>query len=251
MRIGIESGEIVADESETTFATGLAINTAARLQQAAEPGEILLGPAVERLTRGTVVTSAARAAGGARVHRRRRGLAGGLGLRGGRAAAGRLGAVRRPRGGARAAAQHVCPRGAGPAGAPGHGLRRRRASASRVSRGSSWRVSSARPILSGRCLPYGEGVTYWAVAEMVKIAAGITDDDSIDAAAEKLRHCCGDEAVADLLALARGARCGRGRALGVRDRVGGEDVGRRSWPTSSRSCSCSRTSTGPRSRCST
>ena len=56
VRIGIESGEIVSDEEETTFATGLAINAAARLQQAAEPGEILLGPNVERLTRGSVVT---------------------------------------------------------------------------------------------------------------------------------------------------------------------------------------------------
>ena len=46
VRIGIESGEIVSDEEETTFATGLAINAAARLQQAAEPGEILLGPNV-------------------------------------------------------------------------------------------------------------------------------------------------------------------------------------------------------------
>ena len=35
VRIGIESGEIVSDEEETTFATGLAINAAARLQQAA------------------------------------------------------------------------------------------------------------------------------------------------------------------------------------------------------------------------
>jgi class 3 adenylate cyclase/tetratricopeptide (TPR) repeat protein len=38
----------------------------------------------------------------------------------------------------------------------------------------------------GRCLPYGEGVTYWAVAEMVKAQAGILDTDSAEAAAEKL-----------------------------------------------------------------
>ena len=38
-RIGIESGEVVADESESTFATGEAVNVAARLQQLAEPGE--------------------------------------------------------------------------------------------------------------------------------------------------------------------------------------------------------------------
>ena len=83
-------------------------------------------------------------------------------------------------------------------------------------------------ILYGRCLPYGEGVTYWAVAEMVKVAAGITDDDSVEAATEKLRKCCGDEAVADLLgARVRRARRGRRRALGVRDRVGGADLGHR------------------------
>src|SRR4026209_433638 len=42
--IGIESGEVVADESDSTFATGEAVNLAARLQEAAEPGEVLLGP---------------------------------------------------------------------------------------------------------------------------------------------------------------------------------------------------------------
>ena len=38
----------------------------------------------------------------------------------------------------------------------------------------------------GRCLPYGEGVTYWAVGEMVKAQAGILDTDSAEAAAGKL-----------------------------------------------------------------
>ena len=37
-RVGIESGEIVSDESDLTFATGEAINVAVRLQQAAGPG---------------------------------------------------------------------------------------------------------------------------------------------------------------------------------------------------------------------
>ena len=67
-------------------------------------------------------------------------------------------------------------------------------------------------VLSGRCLPYGEGVTYWALAEMVKAAAGITDDDTVEAATEKLRASCGEDAVADLLGL----------ASGVLDAVGGE-----------------------------
>ena len=49
-RIGVEAGEVVADESDSTFATGEAVNVAARLQQAAEPGEILIGPFARRLT---------------------------------------------------------------------------------------------------------------------------------------------------------------------------------------------------------
>src|SRR3954467_4461126 len=53
-RIGIESGEVVADDSDSTFATGEAVNVAARLQQAAEPGQGVLGPGTDRLTRGRV-----------------------------------------------------------------------------------------------------------------------------------------------------------------------------------------------------
>src|SRR5438094_631390 len=59
-------------------------------------------------------------------------------------------------------------------------------------------------VLIGRCLPYGEGVTYWPLAEMVKASAGIVDNDPLDEAQEKLRACCEDEAVADLLGLAVG-----------------------------------------------
>ena len=59
-------------------------------------------------------------------------------------------------------------------------------------------------ILSGRALPYGEGVTYWPLAEMVKSAAGITDDDPLEVAREKLIECCGDESIAELLGLASG-----------------------------------------------
>src|SRR5437773_2615570 len=59
-------------------------------------------------------------------------------------------------------------------------------------------------VLIGRCLPYGEGVTYWPLAEMVKASSGIVDNDPLDEAQEKLRPCCEDEAVADLLGLAVG-----------------------------------------------
>src|SRR5215217_749170 len=48
-RVGIEAGEVVVDETDSTFATGEAVNVAARLQQAAGPGEILVGDAAHRL----------------------------------------------------------------------------------------------------------------------------------------------------------------------------------------------------------
>ena len=46
----------------------------------------------------------------------------------------------------------------------------------------------------GRSLPYGDGVTYWALGEMVKAQAGILDSDSAHEAGDKLRA-----AVADLI----------------------------------------------------
>jgi class 3 adenylate cyclase len=53
-RIGIESGEVVADSSDSTFATGEPVNIAARLQQQAQPGQVLLGPGTHRLTLGRI-----------------------------------------------------------------------------------------------------------------------------------------------------------------------------------------------------
>src|SRR5256714_5089355 len=53
-RIGIEAGEVVVDETDSTFATGEAVNVAARLQQAAGAGEILIGDAAHRLTEGRI-----------------------------------------------------------------------------------------------------------------------------------------------------------------------------------------------------
>ncbi|HXJ65204.1 MAG TPA: AAA family ATPase, partial [Actinomycetota bacterium] len=48
----------------------------------------------------------------------------------------------------------------------------------------------ARPGLTtwrqGRCLPYGEGITFWALGEIVKAHAGILESDPPDVAAAKL-----------------------------------------------------------------
>ena len=40
----------------------------------------------------------------------------------------------------------------------------------------------------GRCLPYGEGITFWALGEIVKAEAGILESDSAQMAAEKLEQ---------------------------------------------------------------
>ena len=50
VRIGLESGELVVEDVASTFATGEAVNVAARLQQSGDPGTIILGPGARRLT---------------------------------------------------------------------------------------------------------------------------------------------------------------------------------------------------------
>ena len=56
LRIGLNTGEVVAGDasSRETMVTGDALNVAARLEQAAPPGEILLGELTHRLVRDAV-----------------------------------------------------------------------------------------------------------------------------------------------------------------------------------------------------
>jgi class 3 adenylate cyclase/tetratricopeptide (TPR) repeat protein len=202
-RIGVESGEVVVDSVESTFATGEAVNVAARLQQAAPPNEILIGPAAQRLTLGCFEVEDEgpiearglaepvwtwRVLGATRFEATTRQFSAPLV---GRDAELELlentysRAVRDRR-------AHLFTI----FGDPGVGK-------SRLAREFIDGLESAT-ILFGRALPYGEGVTYSALADMVKVAAGIADDDPLDDAIEKLRDCCPDEAVADLMGLATG-----------------------------------------------
>src|SRR5204863_9848474 len=52
-RIGLNTGEVVTGTQER-LATGDPVNVAARLQQAAQPGEVLIGRPTLRLLRGAV-----------------------------------------------------------------------------------------------------------------------------------------------------------------------------------------------------
>jgi len=59
MRIGIESGEVLVDLERASgprdrMLTGDAVNTAARLQTAAEPGHIVVGPSVQASTKDVI-----------------------------------------------------------------------------------------------------------------------------------------------------------------------------------------------------
>ena len=203
-RVGVESGEVVADDAEATFATGEAVTLAARLEQAAEPGQLLLGPAAHRLTLGRVEVEdlgpvelkgldqplwvwramGTSGSGGARPRTLEAPLVG-------RDAELELLSNTYDRA-LRDRRAHMFTI----YGEPGVGK-------SRLAREFVEGLEGAT-VLPGRSLPYGEGVTYWPLAEMVKCAAGIADDDPLDVAIEKLRAFCEDEAVADLLGLASG-----------------------------------------------
>src|SRR5258705_4710615 len=190
-RVGIEAGEVVVDETDSTFATGEAVNVAARLQQAAAPGEILMGVAAHRLTVGRIEAESA----------------GPLELRGFRnpIAAYRAIAARdgqpHPKGVAPFAGRKpeidLVPKTLARTirdrrphvftvyGEPGVGK-------SRLIREFLAGVEGTT-ILTGRALPYGEGGTYWPLAEMVKAAAGITADDPTETATQQTSESCGAE----------------------------------------------------------
>jgi class 3 adenylate cyclase/tetratricopeptide (TPR) repeat protein len=203
VRVGIEAGELVVEDGDSTFATGEALNVAARLQQSASPGEILIGPTAHGLTADRVVTEL-------RAGERLKGLREGLEVR-------RVVCTERPMGRPlnvvapyvgreeelelleNAYARAVRDRRAHLVtifGDPGMGK-------SRLAR-EFFAGLERTTVLTGRSLPFGEGLAYRPLAEMVQAAAGISPDDSPEEAFEKLREACSSDAVADLLGLAAG-----------------------------------------------
>jgi tetratricopeptide (TPR) repeat protein len=49
------------------------------------------------------------------------------------------------------------------------------------------RIADRSTALSGRCLPYGDGITFWPLAEALKSASGVVNDDGAEEALAKLR----------------------------------------------------------------
>jgi class 3 adenylate cyclase/tetratricopeptide (TPR) repeat protein len=196
-RTGLNTGEVVTDEAagNQRLATGDAVNVAARLEQAAPAMETLLGALTHALVRDAVEVEAVEP----------------LELKGKseRVPAYRLlGLASRERAAAtpligRADELGALRAAAAAAGADGSGrlvtvVGEAGVGKSRLLREFTDGREGSATVIRGRCLPYGEGITFWPIAEAVRAAAGITDADPIAAAREKvLRLAGGDAEVAE------------------------------------------------------
>jgi len=189
-RTGVNTGEVVAGDpaSGQTLVTGDAVNTAARLEQAATPGEIVIGPLTYQLVRDAVEVEQLEALSlkgkaqplpayrlirvtpGAAGHARRLDAP----LVGREAELARLQA---------AFGEAVAERRGELVtvlGAAGVGK-------SRLLTEFAASLAGRARLLTGRCLPYGEGITYWPIAEVVRAAAGIEEADNREAAIARLQ----------------------------------------------------------------
>ena len=187
-RTGVNTGEVVANMDPTAnqqLATGDTVNVAARLEQAAPENEILIGETTYDLVRRHVDVEAVEPlelkGKSERVAAYRV-----VGLRDGDSGAvqeapliGRASEWAELESSYRLAVDASICRLATIVGEPGVGK-------SRLVREFTSAHSPAATILSGRCLPYGDGITFWPLAEVVKAAAGIVDEDSPDAALAKI-----------------------------------------------------------------
>jgi class 3 adenylate cyclase/tetratricopeptide (TPR) repeat protein len=174
-RMGVNTGEVVAGDpaSGQTFVTGESVNLAKRLQQAARPGEILIGTATYPLVKDAVEVGPAQrfsVKGKTEPVAPRRldavdATAPGLARRFDAPLQGRrseLAALQQ------AFEDAVRERSArlftlvGPAGI----------GKSRLAREFLAAVSDRAETLTGRCLPYGEGITFWPLGQIVREAGG-------------------------------------------------------------------------------
>jgi class 3 adenylate cyclase/tetratricopeptide (TPR) repeat protein len=187
LRIGINTGEVVSGDasSRDTFVTGDAVNVAARLEQAAQPGEILLGELSAALSRAEVEALAPIAAKGKSepVPAFRLLAAPPPAARAERPLVGRERELEQLQTLLEQAVSESRCLLASVVGEPGVGK-------TRLMSELCSRLGSRARILGGRCRSYGEGITYWPLAEIVRQAASIRDEDSREQARAKLEQLC-------------------------------------------------------------
>jgi class 3 adenylate cyclase/tetratricopeptide (TPR) repeat protein len=201
-RTGVNTGEVVAGDPSRgqTLATGDAINTAARLQQAASPGEILLGAPTFRLVRDGVKVDTMEPIelkgkeGVVEVFRLREVLPEAEAIPR-RLDSPMVGRERERQvlrlAFDRAVEERTCHL-VTVLGSAGVGK-------SRLIEEFLGSLSDEMTLLRGRCLPYGEGITFWPVAEVIRNAAGIGEEEPADDARAKLRALCEGEESGDLI----------------------------------------------------
>ncbi|MGQ0668968.1 MAG: ATP-binding protein [Actinomycetota bacterium] len=207
-RTGVNTGEVVAGDATTgqRLVSGDAVNVAARLEQAAPDMQVLIGEPTYRLVRDAVeveVVEPLSLKGKAEPVPAYRLIA----ARGGetvprRADTPMVGRARELRelreAFARAMDGPTCQLVTllGPAGI----------GKSRLVHEFLRSVESEALAMRGRCLSYGEGITYWPLAEAVKEAAAITEEDDPAGARSKLMSLLAgtEAAVVDRIASAIG-----------------------------------------------
>ncbi len=225
MRIGVNSGEVmaIADPSRGMgMVTGDPVSVAARLEQNAEPGEVLVAERVARATRGFTFAEVGPLALKGKGHAVRalrltgeQRLAAERGIPGLRAPlVGRdsemdlLGSL------FKRVADERRPHLVTIYGDPGVGKSRLVAEfMQRVEGGGHGNPL----ILAGRCLPYGDGVTYWPLAEILKGLAGVLDTDATDLVVEKIRKLGRELLTADVAAEPARATAALAYTVGVED----------------------------------
>jgi class 3 adenylate cyclase/tetratricopeptide (TPR) repeat protein len=185
-RIGVNTGEVVTGEGDS-IATGDAVNVAARLEQHAAPGEALLGESTYRLVRDAVTTEPAEpvvAKGKSQpvAAFRLTGVVEGAEFIPRRLDSPLVGRENELAQLQRAFDHAVSERIAyqftllGPAGI----------GKSRLVRELHDDVDAT--LLSGRCLPYGEGITYWPLVEIEPLASELDFDANRDEIALQTRR---------------------------------------------------------------
>jgi class 3 adenylate cyclase/tetratricopeptide (TPR) repeat protein len=191
-RTGVHTGEVVTGDPATgqRLVTGDAVNTAARLEQAAPHGEVLVGAPTVSLATDHAQLEAVEpvaAKGKAKPLPAYRLVS----IREGSLPARRADVAMVGRGGEldallqafdRACSDRVCVL-ASVIGEAGVG--KTKLVAELLSR-----VADRARIAEGRCLSYGEGITYWPLAQIVRQLAGIGEADARDVAIRKLEAIC-------------------------------------------------------------
>src|SRR3954465_6496150 len=195
MRVGIVTGEVAVTLGATSegMVAGDAVNTAARVQSAAQPGEVWVDDQTRALTvasvayadAGTYELKGKREAMPLYVARQIFAVVGGSRRVDGLEApfVGRDRDLRLVKEMFHATLEEQRPRLVSVVGAAGIGKSRLGWEFDKYSDGITPVVMWPR----GRCLAYGEGVAFWALAEMVRVRMGSVEGESATALAERLR----------------------------------------------------------------